>query len=38
MLVADQASHIEKLIDPAFSLLEQNHELLGFPVLSFETA
>lgn len=36
MLVPNQASHIQKPLDPAFSLLEQDHELLGFPVLSFK--
>jgi len=36
MLVPNQASHIQKPFDPAFSLLEQDHKLLGFPILSFE--
>ena len=36
MLVPNQASHIKKPLDPAFSLLKQDHKLLGFPVLSFE--
>jgi hypothetical protein len=36
MLVADNASNIQKAFDPAFSLVEQDHELLSLPILSFE--
>jgi len=38
VLVADQAQHIQEALDSALSLLEQNHELLGFPVLGLEAA
>jgi hypothetical protein len=36
MLVADQAAHIQKPFDSAFSLVEQDHEFLSLSVLSFE--